>query len=72
MSCGGPFHPATGDYDHRFDAATCGPCHRAFWDWYRRHSARQWKIRDVAGKVICRIRFYDHAATSIRATDRAA
>lgn len=54
--CGGPFHPATGDYDRRFDMARCGRCYREFLAWFKGHTRRKW------GKL----NFYEHAATSIR------
>jgi hypothetical protein len=77
VSCGGVWHSASGDWDARFDVATCGRCHRAFRDWFKGHAKREWLVRapatsaDVAakrkGRVIARLSFYEAAATSIRA-----
>lgn len=58
--CGGPFHPATGDYDRVWDIARCGPCIRSFYRWMRGHTARRW-----GGHA-----FYVEAETSIRASEQ--
>lgn len=57
-SCGGVWHPATGDWDRVFKAARCGRCMRIFLVWLKGHTQRKWGGR----------KFYEHAATSIRAT----
>lgn len=55
-SCENPYHPATG---WRLSPRTrlCGPCARHFAEWVKGMVRRRW------GGV----RFYDHAATSVRA-----
>lgn len=54
-ACGAPYHEATG---HRHSERTqlCGACARAWQRWLKAHLQCRW-----GG-----IRFYDHAATSIR------
>lgn len=56
--CGGVWHPASGDWDDRFKVARCGRCYREFLRWFKVHTSRRWGGR----------KFYDEAATSIRAT----
>lgn len=55
-ACGGVYHPASG---HRWGdrVVLCGPCTRHFIAWVKAHTQRRW------GGV----KFYDHAATSVRA-----
>jgi Mor family transcriptional regulator len=55
--CGGPFHPATGDYDKKYDRATCGACYRPFVKWVKGMMSRRWGGQN----------FYAAAATSIKA-----
>ena len=54
-ACGAPYHEATG---HRHSAQTrlCGACAKAWLRWLKANMSRRW-----GG-----LRFYDHAATSIR------
>ena len=56
--CGGPWHPASGDFDPRWNRPTCGPCYRHWVEWMRGHTAQRRRGRD----------FYKEAETSIRAT----
>lgn len=57
--CGGPWHPASGDWDERWQRATCGACHRGWIAYVKQHFKRRWggKGND----------FYKEAETSIRA-----
>ena len=55
-SCGGPFHPATGDWDRRYQVARCGTCMRSFVKWLKGMLGRRW-----SGQL-----FYEAAATSIK------
>ena len=55
--CKGPFHPASGDYDRKWDVATCGPCIRHFYAWAGGHTRQRRRGFD----------FYECAKTSIRA-----
>lgn len=55
-SCGGVYHPATGDHDVRYDFRRCGRCYRIFLRWYRQHTKRKWGGHN----------FYAVAQTSIR------
>ncbi len=76
-SCGGVWHPASGDWDRAFEIATCGRCHREFRQWFKGHAKREFLVRarptpaQVAkrqkGTVKAKLNFYEHAATSIRA-----
>lgn len=52
-----PYHPSTGHAELRWGIVFCGTCYRVFLEWLYGHLRRRW------GKE----RFYDHAATSIRA-----
>jgi hypothetical protein len=58
-SCGAPYHEASG---HRFSerVAICGPCTLHYIEFLKSHQKRKW-----GG-----LRFYEHAATSIRAKDQ--
>ncbi len=81
VSCGGVWHPASGDWNPALEVATCGRCVRAFWGWFKGHSnaKREYVIRatrtaeDIAKKRKGRVKakvsigFYEAAATSIRA-----
>lgn len=59
-ACTGVFHPATG---HQWSEKTrlCLSCAHSFMQWFKAHTRRKW-----GGE-----RFYDHAATSIRADSNA-
>jgi hypothetical protein len=79
VSCGCPWHPASGDLDPVFGVTTCGPCHRAFRDWFKRHAKRVWLVRLPAtpaelaagrkGRVKAEFDFYQEAVTSIRGAE---
>ncbi len=44
VACKGVWHPASGDWNPRFQVATCGRCHRDFWEWFNRHQKRLWRV----------------------------
>lgn len=52
-----PYHPDTGHVYVEWGVVVCGTCYRVFVKWLAGHLRRRW-----GG-----LRFYDHAATSIRA-----
>jgi hypothetical protein len=60
FKCGGPYHPATGHWNERFDVVFCGACYRPFVKWLSGHLKRRWGGAN----------FYQEAATSIRAPSR--
>lgn len=53
--CRAPYHEATG-HIHSSRTRLCGACARSWLEWLKRHLNRRW------GGV----KFYEHAATSIR------
>ena len=58
FACKGPWHEATGHWwGPQLDIVYCGPCFQRFLTWMKGHFKRKW-----SGE-----RFYDAAATSIRA-----
>jgi hypothetical protein len=79
VSCRGVWHPSSGDWDAAFGVATCGPCHRAFRDWFKRHSKRVWLVRHPAtpaevaagrkGRVKSEHDFYEAAVTSVKGAE---
>ena len=56
FQCKGPYHPAPGHYDHKWDVAFCGACYRPFTKWLAGHMKREWGGANL----------YEEAATSIR------
>jgi hypothetical protein len=57
FKCGGPYHPATGHWDERFNVVFCGACYKPFVKWLKGHLKRKWGNAN----------FYEEAATSIKA-----
>lgn len=57
VQCKGPWHPSSGHWYEEWGIVVCGGCYKPFLAWLSGHLKRRW------GKV----RFYDEAATSIRA-----
>lgn len=53
FQCGGPYHPATGHWDERWDVVFCGACYKPFVKWLAGHLSRRWR----------KLRFYDHAVS---------
>ena len=35
FSCGGPYHPDTGDWDDVYEIARCGVCMERFKNWFK-------------------------------------
>jgi hypothetical protein len=55
FSCGGAYHPSTGDWDPAWKIARCETCYKAFLSWMKGHTAREWNGHD----------FYVEARTSV-------
>lgn len=75
VACKGMWHPATGDWNPRFQVATCWRCHLDFWVWFKKHAKRLWRVdldptptELFYGKKpkVVEYNFYEAAVTSIR------